>query len=139
MSSANVLKKPEPAPALNPLIEWAYVHGKDRGIIARVDIPKGTLIERSPALVFPVEDMTRADGSSLLLENYCFLWEEKGEDIEYAIGLGYIGLYNHSKNPNAEFDCEFETKEMTMTAARDIKAGEEVTFDYDCELWFEPK
>jgi len=136
---ANALKKPEYTPVMNPLVEWAYVHGKDRGIIATVDIPAGTLIERSPALVFPVEDMTRADGSSLLLENYCFLWEEKGVDTEYAIGLGYIGLYNHSKTPNAEFDCDFATKEMTMTAARDIKAGEEVTFDYDCELWFEPK
>lgn len=137
--SANALKKSGQAPSVNPLIEWTYIHGKDRGIIARVDIAKGTLIERSPAIVFPVDDMYRADGSTLLLEDYCFLWEEKGEDTEYAIGLGYIGLYNHSKNPNAEFDCDYTSKEMTMTAARDIKAGEEITFDYDCEIWFETK
>ncbi len=124
---------------LNPLIKWAYIHGKERGVVAQTFIPAGTLIERSPALVFPIEDIVHANGRKILLENYCFAWDEKAPNKEYAIGLGYIGLYNHSYNPNASFACIYPTKEMTMTAIRDIQPGEEIVFNYDCELWFTPK
>ena len=46
-------------------------------------------------------------------------------------------LYNHHAKPNAYLTYDFELKTISLVAGRDIVAGEEITFDYDVELWFE--
>ena len=47
--------------------------------------------------------------------------------------LGYGSLYNHSKNLNANID--YDVKELKnylfFQAIKDIKAGEEISYDYE--------
>jgi SET domain-containing protein len=47
-------------------------------------------------------------------------------------------IYNHSSNPNVELEDGPDPDTMSVIALRDIKAGEELTYDYDTDLWFEP-
>ena len=47
-----------------------------------------------------------------------------------ALALGYGSLYNHSYQPNARYDDQ-PAGAMTFTALRDIRAGEEITINYN--------
>jgi hypothetical protein len=76
------------------------------------------------------------------LSDYAFAW---GEDVpgfapgqECAIGMGYLGLYNHAKPSNVRLVRHYAENEMSIEALRDIEAGEELTIDYDTPLWFQP-
>ncbi|MBI2234691.1 MAG: hypothetical protein HYU57_06885 [Micavibrio aeruginosavorus] len=83
-------------PCIAEYVEWNYVPKIGRGVIARVDALKGTVLERSPVVVAPVADFEAKHGKMTVLDHYLLTWEEKGEDVEYAVGLGYLMLYNHS-------------------------------------------
>lgn len=114
---------------------------KGRGVFTSIPISKGDLIESAPVIV--LDDKDRLIIHKTLLHDYYFLWEP-GEDEEYeaAIALGYGSLYNHSKEPNAEFVPVFDEKVIEFIALRDIAAGEEILIEYDeggnssFELWF---
>lgn len=125
-------------PCVTQYVEWAYVPKIGRGVIASRDAKKGTVLERSPVIVAPVGDFNAKHGRDVVLEHYLLIWEEKGEDKEYAVGLGYLMLYNHSSKPNAEFRYRYAKREIEMVALRDIKAGEEITHDYG-GTWFRPR
>jgi uncharacterized protein len=43
-------------------------------------------------------------------------------------------LYNHSANPNVEYD-QVEPTKITYRALRKIEPGEELTIDYGDEWW----
>ena len=51
-------------------------------------------------------------------------------------------LFNHSYEPNADYDISFEKHTFDFFAHRDIKAGEEILINYNGEvddqeqLWF---
>ena len=47
--------------------------------------------------------------------------------------LGYGSLYNHSFTPNADIDYNVKNVEnfLQFEAIKDIKAGEEIFFDYE--------
>jgi uncharacterized protein len=95
--------------------------GKGRGVFARKDIKKGTTIETVPIIVF---DNDECQGSKMA--TYVFEWTKKTS----AIALGYGSIYNHSFEPNARYyDGSNETKDFV--AIRDIKAGEEITVNYN--------
>jgi len=125
-------------PCVAEYVEWNYVPKIGRGVIARMDALKGTVLERSPVVVAPVADFEAKHGKMTKLDHYLLTWEEKGEDIEYAVGLGYLMLYNHSKHPNAEFRYDYPNREIEMVALRNIHAGEEITHDYG-GTWFKPR
>ncbi len=125
-------------PCVAEYVEWNYVPGAGRGVVARMDALKGTVLERSPVVVAPVADFEAQHGKMTRLDHYLLTWEEKGEDIEYAVGLGYLMLYNHSKRPNAEFRYDYPNREIEMVALRNIHAGEEITHDYG-GTWFKPR
>lgn len=125
-------------PCVTEYVEWAYVPKIGRGVIATRSAKKGTVLERSPVIVAPVGDFNAKHGRDVALEHYLLVWDEKGEDKEYAVGLGYLMLYNHSSNPNAEFRYRYAKREIEMIALRDIKAGEEITHDYG-GTWFKPR
>jgi SET domain-containing protein len=55
------------------------------------------------------------------------------------MALGYIMLYNHSAEPNIELESDLNAKTITAMAIKNIKAGEELTWDYGCEIWFDTK
>jgi uncharacterized protein len=95
--------------------------GKGRGVFGRIDIKKGTTIETVPLIVF---DNDECQGKQMA--RYVFEWTKKTS----AIALGYGSIYNHSFEPNARYyDGRNETK--LFVAIRDIKAGEEITVNYN--------
>lgn len=107
------------------LIEVRRTKKKGRGVFARADIRKGTVIERVPVIVIPVQEVF-ARASRSKLADYVFSW---GRDT-VAIACGYGSFYNHSYRPNAQYyDCGPASQEFA--AIRDIRAGEEITVNYN--------
>ncbi len=125
-------------PRYNPpmqKIAYRNISGKGRGVVATEPIARGETVERSPVI-----PLAHADSERPGLSDYAFAW---GEDVpgsepgkECAIGLGYLGLYNHARPSNLKLSRHYADNEMSVEALRDIEAGEELTIDYDVPLWF---
>ena len=49
---------------------------------------------------------------------------------DFIIGMGNCGLYNHSIDPNVEFEIDRINEIMRHYSIRDIDAGEELTLNY---------
>lgn len=108
----------------------------NRGVFATVDIPKGTLFHEAPVIAYPNEQHEHIEKT--LMADYAF---------EYGIGrtailLGYGMLFNHSYEPNADYEINFDNQTFDFFAHKDVKAGEELFINYngevdnDDELWF---
>src|ERR1700709_365952 len=116
---------------------------RGRGIVALTDLEKGQLIERSPVLIIPSEQRAMVDDSVIF--TYVFMWEHNTteEDLykhsgRSAIALGYTSLLSHSYSPNCIFVRHIDELFIEIYADRLIKAGEELTIDYQMTLWFDP-
>jgi SET domain-containing protein len=114
---------------------------KGRGVYALMDIAEGEVLEQSPVTViakaetdFLEEERT---GYESMIDQYLLRWQPSVKGQEYCLGHGFLMLYNHHPKPNGYLKYDFDFKTISMCAGRDIKAGEEITFDYDCELWFD--
>ncbi|WP_184261005.1 SET domain-containing protein-lysine N-methyltransferase [Rhodopseudomonas rhenobacensis] len=117
---------------------------RGRGIVALADIPAGQLIERSPVLVIPSAERPIVDGT--IVFTYVFMWEHgtTEEDLyqhrgRAAIALGHTSLLSHSYQPNCSFIRNIDELTIDILASRAIKAGEELTIDYQMTLWFDPQ
>jgi SET domain-containing protein len=108
------------------------IAGKGRGVVAIGPILSGALLEIAPVLPLTTESQPLP---GQILFDYPFLWDDPPY-IE-AIALGLISMVNHSDDPNAQFEIDIPNRVIRLTAARDIAAGEEVTFDYGIPLWFD--
>jgi len=112
---------------------------KGRAMFAGEFIPAFSLIETCPMLIFNPQDGEHI--KKTLLYDYYFEWGENSDRI--AIALGYGSLYNHSFEPNAEYQMDFENNNLLIYAITDIFAGQEICFNYngDAEdqspIWFE--
>lgn len=108
----------------------------NRGVFAKQDIKKGTLIHEAPVIPFPNAEHEHIEKT--LLADYVF---EYGIN-HTAILLGYGMLFNHSYEPNAEYEINFDNHTFNFYAYKDIKAGEEILINYngdvdiDDPLWF---
>lgn len=108
----------------------------NRGVFATIDIAKGKLIHEAPVLPYPNQEHVFIEKT--MLADYVF---EYGKN-HTAILLGYGMLFNHSYEPNATYDINFENHTFDFYAYRDIKAGEEILINYNGEvddkekLWF---
>lgn len=100
------------------------VKGKGRGVFARADIAKGSVIERVPILLVPIDELVGGLHNPIL-SRFFFMWSKK----KVAISLGYGSLYNHSYSPNAYYEHGAMT--ITYAAHRHIKKGEEITINYN--------
>jgi hypothetical protein len=107
------------------LIEVRRSPRKGRGVFARKPIRKGTVIERAPIVLIPVGEVF-SNAPRTKLADYVFNW---GSDT-VALVLGYGSLYNHSYQPNASYYGE-GSQTQAFTAIRDIRAGEEITVNYN--------
>ena len=112
---------------------------KGRCVHSSGDIVEGDLIEVSPVIVFPEQDLNKIHNTHL--HDYYFLWGEKRD--QGAIALGYGSLYNHSESPNASFEIDLSGEEIRFYCIKDISPGEEITISYvdsdfreDVKLWF---
>lgn len=108
-----------------------------RGVYATRDINKGELIEQAPVILSPRSE--RRYLKKTILVDYYFRWSGR----QAALVLGYGSLYNHSYAPNADFENNEDNLSIDFYAINDIKAGEEITINYNGEpddkspLWFE--
>jgi SET domain-containing protein len=116
---------------------------RGRGIVALEDIEPGRLVERSPVLIIPSEERPSVDKT--IIFTYVFMWEHHTveEDLykhqgRSAIALGYTSLLSHSFEPNCIFVRHIDELLIDVFAKRPIRAGEELTIDYQMTLWFEP-
>ena len=86
------------------------IHG--RGLFASTTIEKHTVIG------YLQGKTTRKDGSYVL-------WLDQKTGFEVSCDLRFI---NHSETPNA---CYYD--DLSVVAIRDIKAGEEITHNYEAD------
>lgn len=113
------------------------LHGK--GVFAARTIAPGEVIEICPVIVFPQSQVEFV--RQTVLDNYYFDWGNEGD--EYAFALGYGSLYNHSYEPNADYDMDFEGETIDIVCLREIAPGEEITINYNgypddrSKVWFE--
>ena len=111
-----------------------FVSGK--GVFASKDIKKGEIIEVAPILVLEFTDFINTRWN-LLFEYYFWM------DDYVALALGFASLYNHSKQPNCEYELNREAKTITFIAIKEIKKDSEIYFNYKGKtnpktpLWFE--
>jgi len=102
------------------------IHGT--GGYARVNIPAGVrIIEYLGNRVSKQESLRQCE-----LENpYIFTLTEEF-DLDGNVDWNPARLLNHSCSPNAEAECAGER--IWIVALREIRAGEEVTFNYNYDL-----
>ena len=125
-----------PRPPLG-LVTWRVIRGKGRGVVAVFDCKEGTELERSPVIIVPSRDLVDRDASDTVHDHYLLYWSDD-PDREVVMGCGLLMIYNHSADPNVELCDGPDPETMSVVALRDIVAGEELTYDYDVQLWFDP-
>ncbi|MFX3632726.1 MAG: SET domain-containing protein [Candidatus Pristimantibacillus sp.] len=109
----------------------------NRGVFAKQDIAKGVLFHEAPVIPFPNEEHDQYIEKTLLAD-YVFAYGAN----HTAILLGYGMLFNHSYEPNAYYDLNFDNHTVDFFAYKDVKAGEELLINYNGEvdnddpLWF---
>ncbi len=110
-------------------IRLGVVPGKGRAVFAARDFEKDELIELCPVLVLSPADADAADETSL--QPFFYEWGEDGESR--GLPLGYGAIYNHSLEPNACSEMDYERNEMKVVALRPIRSGDEITVNYNGE------
>lgn len=116
-------------------IVWRKISDeKGRGVFAQRDIAKGEVIEVAPVVPVAKENVIENGEAP---DGYLLEWDADTSGEEYAMPLGYVMLYNHNSEPSIAIESDLAEYTMTVKAARDIKAGEELTWNYACELWFD--
>ena len=72
---------------------------------------------------------------STVLSHYPFEWNQP--PYVQAFPLGFAGLLNHSDTPNCKIESDIKGEVLCTYALRDIKAGEELVWNYGIDPWFE--
>jgi len=111
------------------------------GVFALKDFKAGEIVESAPVLIFTPKDRKNLEKTPL--SHYVYPWKStRGA----ALAFGYGSIYNHSYSPNADWKQNFKTQSMVYRALRPIKAGEEITVNYNGEPdeqtpidWFDVK
>ncbi len=117
------------------------IDGKGRAVFTSERIEADTVIEIAPVIVMSAAERLLLDQT--LLHDYIFEWGE--QKSECAMALGWIPLYNHSYQSNAEYFMEFDEQMMFIKTMVPVEAGEELTINYNGladdakKVWFEVK
>lgn len=126
---------------LHPALVVYNTKKMGRGVFTEKPIAANTIIEISPVIVMSGTDRLHIDKT--LLHDYIFVWGDKEDQC--CMALGYVPLYNHSYEPNCEYEMNFRKMIITVRTIKAIKAGEELKFNYngdndkDTPLWFHTK
>ena len=103
------------------------VHGF--GVFADKNYNIGDTLELCYYLVTDDSDMT----NTCILHDYVF--GTPNEEEEYLVPLGNAMMYNHSSDPNAEWEIHDDNNFIRFKAVKNIKKGEEILHDYGDEYW----
>ena len=112
---------------------------KGRGVFTEFSLPANTIIEVAQAVTLSAADREQIDKT--VLQDYIFEWGN--EQQECAMALGLVPIYNHSYDSNCTYIMQYDTQEFIIQTVKEIKAGEELTINYNGEpddetpLWFE--
>ncbi len=99
---------------------------KGLGVFAGKEFQAGEIIEKCPVIVLTETESKIIDET--ILGDYQFAWGD--DEKQGAIVLGYGSIYNHSENPNADWDVDANSRLMIFRATRDIPKGEEICTSY---------
>lgn len=111
---------------------------RGRGVFTTKHIAAGTVIEISPIIELTPKDRKQIEGTKLF--HYIFEWGKSKRKA--ALALGYVSMYNHSFEPNCEYEMDYESNNMTIRTIKPVKKGEELFFSYNGDptdkspLWF---
>lgn len=115
-------------------IGWQKAGSKGRGVFARRNLRKGQLIEISPVITMGKKSIP-ANGDPP--DGYALEWDTDKKGQEYCMPLGYVMMYNHSSKPNILLTYHYSALEIRVVTLRPIKKGEELRWDYNCDVWFD--
>ena len=113
--------------------------GRGRGVFTSDKLAAGTILERSPVIVMSARERILLDQT--LLRDYIFIWGT--DESQCCMALGYLSVYNHSYQSNAEYEMDFENSTIRIKAVRDIEKGAEVFINYNGDwndtkpVWFD--
>ncbi len=117
-----------------PFLTIASSEGRGRGVYTTAPIDAGTIIEVAPVIVLDAQQRSHVEKT--LLYDYIFEW---GDDLsQAAVALGYVSIYNHSKNPNCKYEMDFEFQTISIVTLTSIKIGEELFINYNAEEGTDP-
>jgi uncharacterized protein len=124
---ADNLQAEEPAAETEWLVfRRSRIHGL--GGFARKDIPRNTrVIEYVGEKIDKQESLRRCEANN----EYVFTLNEQ-QDLDGKVDWNPARWLNHSCCPNSE--AVVEEEHIWVVALRDIKAGEEITFNYGFDL-----
>ncbi len=111
------------------------IHGT--GVFAARAIPVDGLVECCPVIVCPASQEALLDKTDL--RGHYFSWDEGG----LALALGFGSLYNHSWQPNAAYEHDYDLGVVRFYAVRRIARGDEITINYTGDpdgrddIWFD--
>jgi len=86
-------------------------------LVEQEEANTSNVIESAPVIVVAASAVPDDGGAP---DGYLLDWEPEEEGREHCMPLGYYNQYT-----------------ISSFALRDIKAGEELTWDYSCEIWFD--
>ena len=113
---------------------------KGRGVFTKKPLKADTVVETSPVIVMSNDDRKLLDKT--LLHDYIFEWQPDGVEM-CCMALGWVPLYNHSYRSNCEYFMNYDEDTIFIKTIADIKAGEELTINYNGpwndkkKVWFD--
>jgi SET domain-containing protein len=110
-----------------PCLYIADSQNRGRGVFTSERLPGGKLIEVAPVIVLSQDERMLLDQT--LLHDYIFLWGEN--DTACCVALGYVSIYNHHYQSNAEYEMDFMARLIRIRTVRPIKKGEEIFINYN--------
>jgi SET domain-containing protein len=121
---------------LHPFLTIKETKDKGRGVFALNDIEADTLLEVSPVIVLNKKDTALIHQTAL--HDYYFIWGD--DQVQSAVALGYISIYNHSPEANCYHTCNFKENTISIYTKEPISANDELKINYNMggeqKLWF---
>ena len=99
--------------------------GRGRCVMAVRDIAKGARVLADPVIVVPGDESDHTDQTAV--GRYVFQWNDE-DDL--CVVLGFGSLINHGLPENVALVSNFKEMTMEFYAVADIKAGDELVYDY---------
>ena len=111
---------------LSPKVEVKKSGIQGKGMFAKAAFKKGEIVNIAAGFIIDRKEFEKIDKTETdFLDNYSFPVAEGFYMISFGGNLEKDDFFNHSCNPN----CGMKGQ-IIFVAMRDIKKGEELTFDY---------